>query len=49
MPKINGKELASKLREFDMSFFLAFITSYSDELVNTVLQNKCIYTQKWGS
>ena len=36
MPKINGKELASKLREFDMSFFLAFITSYSDELVNTV-------------
>lgn len=36
MPKINGKELAAKLREFDMSFFLAFITSYSDELVNTV-------------
>lgn len=36
MPKINGKKLAAKLREFDMSFFLAFITSYSDELVNTI-------------
>lgn len=36
MPKINGKELASKLRAIDMSFFLAFITSYSDELANTI-------------
>lgn len=36
MPKINGKELAAKLRAIDMSFFLAFITSYSDELVNTI-------------
>lgn len=36
MPKINGKELAAKLREIDMSFFLVFITSYPDELVNTV-------------
>lgn len=36
MPKINGKELAAKLREIDMSFFLVFITSYSDELANTV-------------
>lgn len=36
MPEINGKELAAKLREIDMSFFLVFITSYSDELANTV-------------
>lgn len=36
MPEINGKELAAKLREIDMSFFLVFITSYSDELVNTI-------------
>lgn len=36
MPKINGKELAAKLREIDMSFFLVFITSYSDELANTI-------------
>lgn len=36
MPKINGKDLAAKLREIDMSFFLVFITSYSDELVNTI-------------
>lgn len=36
MPKINGKELAAKLREIDMSFFLVFITSYPDELANTV-------------
>lgn len=36
MPKINGKELAAKLREIDMSFFLAFITSYPNELVNTI-------------
>lgn len=36
MPEINGKELAKKLREIDMSFFLVFITSYSDELANTI-------------
>ncbi len=36
MPKINGKELAAKLREIDMSFFLVFVTSYSDELPNTI-------------
>lgn len=36
MPKINGKDLAAKLREIDMSFFLAFITSYSNELANTI-------------
>lgn len=36
MPKIGGKELAAKLREIDMSFFLVFITSYPDELVNTI-------------
>jgi len=36
MPKINGKELAAKLREIDMSFFLVFITSYPNELANTV-------------
>lgn len=36
MPKINGKELAAKLRKIDMSFFLVFITSYSDELINTI-------------
>lgn len=36
MPEINGKELAAKLREIDMSFFLVFITSYAEELVNTI-------------
>ncbi len=36
MPKINGKDLAAKLREIDMSFFLAFITSYPDEIANTI-------------
>ncbi len=36
MPKINGKELASKLRAIDMSFFLAFITSYPNEIANTI-------------
>ena len=36
MPKINGKELAAKLREIDMSFFLVFITSFTEELANTV-------------
>ena len=36
MPEINGKELAAKLREIDMTFFLIFITSYSEELVNTI-------------
>lgn len=36
MPKINGKDLAAKLREIDMSFFMAFITSYPNELANTI-------------
>lgn len=36
MPEINGKELAARLREIDMSFFLVFITSYPNELANTV-------------
>lgn len=36
MPAINGKDLAGKLREIDMSFFLAFITSYPDEMANTI-------------
>lgn len=36
MPKINGKDLAAKLRDIDMSFFLAFITSYPNELANTI-------------
>ena len=36
MPKINGKDLAAKLREIDMSFFLAFITAYPDEIANTI-------------
>lgn len=36
MPAINGKDLAGKLREIDMSFFLAFITSYPDEIANTI-------------
>lgn len=36
MPKIDGKELAAKLREIDMSFFLVFITSYPNELANTI-------------
>ena len=36
MPEINGKALAAKLREIDMSFFLVFITAYTEELVNTI-------------
>lgn len=36
MPDINGKALAAKLREIDMSFFLVFITAYTEELVNTI-------------
>lgn len=36
MPAINGKELAGKLREIDMSFFLAFITAYPGEMANTI-------------
>lgn len=36
MPEINGKELAAKLRDIDMSFFLVFITAYTAELANTI-------------
>lgn len=34
MPSINGKELAKKLRELDKDFWLAFISSYKDEVYN---------------
>lgn len=36
MPKINGKNLAEKLRVLDSSFFLVFITSYKSEVYNTI-------------
>lgn len=32
MPSINGKELAKSLRKFDMDFWLAFISSYKEEV-----------------
>lgn len=36
MPFINGKELAERLRRMDFSFFLVFVTSCENELVNTI-------------
>lgn len=36
MPKMNGKELAEELRLLDSSFFLVFVTSYRDEVYNTI-------------
>ncbi len=36
MPKINGKELAKKLRMIDSCFYLVFVTSYSCEIRNVV-------------
>lgn len=36
MPRINGKELAAELRLLDSSFFLVFVTSYRDEVYNTI-------------
>ena len=36
MPKINGKELARRLRLIDTSFFLVFMTSYESEVYNTI-------------
>ena len=34
MPSINGKELAKDLRELDKDFWLAFISSYKEEVYN---------------
>lgn len=36
MPFINGKELAARLRSMDHSFFLVFVTSYRNEIANTI-------------
>ena len=39
MPRINGKQLAEKLRLIDSSFFLIFMTSYKSEVFNTLQYN----------
>lgn len=36
MPKLNGKEIAERLREFNDDFTLAFITAFSGEAINTI-------------
>ncbi len=36
MPKINGKQLAAKLRLLNSGFFLVFVTSYRQEVFNTI-------------
>lgn len=39
MPTINGKALASVLRELDNSFFLVFISSYPEHVFDTLKYN----------
>lgn len=39
MPSINGKQLAQKLRELDKNFWLAFISSYKEEVFNVFSLN----------
>ncbi len=36
MPELNGKALAEQLRELNSKFTLAFITSFSNEAINTI-------------
>ncbi len=36
MPRIDGKQLAEKLRLIDSSFYLIFVTSYKMEIFNTI-------------
>lgn len=36
MPKINGKEVAGRLRVLNSSFFLLFVTSYKSEIYSTI-------------
>ncbi len=36
MPRINGKQLAERLRIIDCSFYLIFVTSYKMEIFNTI-------------
>lgn len=36
MPRIDGKQLAQKLRLIDSSFYLIFVTSYKMEIFNTI-------------
>ena len=39
MPSVSGKTKKKKLREIDSAFFLAFVTSYPDEVFSTIPYN----------
>lgn len=36
MPAINGKELAARLREFDSDLYIAFLSSYKEEVYDVI-------------
>lgn len=46
MPSINGKELASMLRELDSDLCIAFLSSYKEEVYDVIALNICAFIPK---
>lgn len=46
MPSINGKELASRLRELDSDLYIAFLSSYKEEVYDVIALNICAFIPK---
>ena len=46
MPSINGKELAARLRELDSDLYIAFLSSYKEEVYDVIALNICAFIPK---
>lgn len=46
MPTINGKELASLLREFDKDLYIAFLSAYKEEVYDVIALNISAFIPK---
>lgn len=46
MPSINGKELAAKLRKLDSDLYIAFLSSYKEEVYEVIALDICAFIPK---